>query len=237
MRFGRVEFSPGRIPTLATILALAATLSLGQWQLKRAAEKEALRDQYQAMQAEPPVALTGNEAEPQRLRFRPLAAEGEFVTSGQIFLDNQVENERAGYHVLAPLKLAASGRLVLVNRGWIARGAEYPQPPRSDPPEGQVRLRGYGALPVKRFLELAPGTVQGSVWQNLTFERYRLSTGIDVLPIILVQTDDNQPALTPVRQHPDFGIAIHQGYAFQWFALSMAILATFLFRNISRAKE
>ncbi len=237
MRFSGVQFTPGLIPTLAAVVTLAVTLSLGRWQLHRADEKRTLQRQYQARQSEPPVQVTGREADAAALQFRPLTAAGEFNPGGQIFIDNQVENGRAGYHVLTPLKLADSGRHVLVNRGWLARGADYPRPPQAPPPAGRMKVQGYGALPVKRFLELSADTVQGGVWQNLTFNRYTQATGLNTLPVILVQTIDNAAGLTPVKEHPDFGIATHQGYAFQWFALSAALVLVYLFVNTRRRRE
>ena len=238
LRFGSFTFSPSIIPTVAAILAIALTASLGRWQVSRAGEKEALQRQYESMQNEPLIALTGQEGvDAQHLQFRHLIAEGEFDANRQIFLDNQVANERVGYHVLTPLKLAGHARYVLVNRGWIPRGAEYPLPPKMSAPIGRVRIEGHGALPVKRFLELSGDTVQGAVWQNVTFSRYEQAMKLDLLPIILVQTIDNDTGLAAVKQRPDFGIAKHQGYAFQWFALSAAILATYLFVNTQRVKK
>jgi len=238
LRVGSFEFSPSIIPTVAAIFAIALTVSLGRWQVNRAGEKEALQRQYESMQTEPLITLTGREGlDAQHLQFRHLIVEGEFDANRQIFLDNQVANERVGYHVLTPMKLAGDAHYVLVNRGWIARGAEYPSPPKMSVPAGRMRIEGHGGLPVKRFLELSADTVQGAVWQNVTFARYEQAMKLDLLPIILVQTVDNAAGLTAVKQRPDFGIAKHQGYAFQWFALSAAILATYIFVNTQRVKK
>jgi len=238
IRVGSYEFSPGWIPTIAMLCVVALTGALGRWQLNRADEKRALQHQYEVVRTEPPIALTGREgAEAQHLQFRQLTAEGEFDAAKQIFLDNQVENERAGYYVLTPLRLADQRHYVLVNRGWIARGPEYPAEPRVSVPGGRLKVQGYGALPVKRFLELSGNTVQGFVWQDVPFERYERATGLQLLPVILVQSTGNGEGLLPVQQYPEFGITKHQGYAFQWFALSAAVIATYLFVNTQRVKK
>lgn len=237
MRLGPVDFTPRLLPTIAAILAVALTASLGRWQMNRAEEKRGRERQYTAMQMAPPLALSGHESGAASLQFRQLTAQGEFEGDKQIFIDNQVENAQAGYQVLAPLKLDDGQHYILVNRGWVARSADYPAPPKAPVPSGRIQVQGYGALPVKRFLELSSNTVQGSVWQNLTFERYRQATGLPLLPVILVQTEANTKGLIPVRSHADFGTSMHEGYAFQWFALSAAIVATYLLVNTRYAKR
>jgi surfeit locus 1 family protein len=232
VRFGPFEFAPTVVPTVAAAFAIALMVCLGRWQLTRAGEKEMLRHQYEVTRTAPAVSVTGREGDEARhLQFRQLTVAGEFEPTQQIFLDNQVENGQAGYYVLTPLKLLDDRRYVLINRGWIARGPEYPAPPKVAVPSGRVKLQGYGALPAKRFLELSADTVQGDVWENVTFERYERITGLPLLPIILVQTVGNLQGLTPLKEQADFGITKHQGYAFQWFALSVAVMAIYVYVN------
>lgn len=237
MRLGPIEFRVSLVPTVAAAVAVALTVSLGRWQLSRAEEKRGLERDYATNQTAAPVLLTGNEPDAASLRFCRLVGEGEYLPARQIFIDNQVNNESAGYHVLTPLRIGDSGRYVLVNRGWIARGPDYPDPPQAPVPTGRIRVEGYGALPVKRFLELSSDTVAGDVWQNLTFERYRRATGLDLVAVILVQTTGIRDGLVAVHERPDFGIAIHEGYAFQWFALTAAIVAIYFFVNARHAKR
>ena len=237
MRIGALDFRPSLLPSMAALALVVLTLSLGRWQLNRADEKRALERQYETMLSAPPAMLTGSETDSSALQFRLLTAAGTFDADKQIFIDNQVDGEIAGYHVLTPMKLDDGRHSVLVNRGWVARSADYPAPPQVSVPQGRVRIEGYGALPAKHFLELSSGTVQGKVWQNVTFDRYRLATGIDPTPIILVQTTGNAAGLKPVHLQPDFGINMHLGYAFQWFALSVAIIATYLIVNTRRVKQ
>lgn len=238
MRFGHFEFTPTLIPTIAAVAAIALTASLGQWQLRRADEKRALQRQYDTVRANPAVILTGQEGDGAKdLQFHRLIAEGEFDATKQIFLDNQVNDERAGYYVFTPMKLGNDRHYVLVNRGWLARGSDYPAPPKVAAPVGVVKLQGYGALPTKRFLELSENTVEGSVWQNITFTRYEHAMGLALLPIILVQTTGNAEGLSPVKEQVEFGISRHQGYAFQWFGLSIAVIAIYLFVNTRYLKK
>lgn len=238
IRLGFVEFTPKWIPTIATLLVVVVTANLGQWQLNRAKEKRGLQQQYELMQTKPEISLQGSEANDlSYLQFGKLEARGRFNPQGQIFLDNQVENNQAGYHVLTPLLLADGHHYILVNHGWTPRTASYPVPPKVQVPQKEITVKGYGLLPVKRFFELSSNTIQDSVWQNITFDRYKQSTGLDVLPIILVQTENNVDGLIPFLQKPEFGIEKHQGYAFQWFAMSLCAVLFYLFVNVRFVKD
>jgi surfeit locus 1 family protein len=231
MRVGRLEFRAALLPTLAAIVTVAVTASLGRWQMHRAQEKIALEQTLIERQSRPPLLLTGHEPESDGLQFRQLRALGTFDASKEILLDNKVEDGEVGYHVLTPLAITGTRRYVLVNRGWVGRSRLYPAPPDIGVPTGEVSVEGYGSLPVKRFLELSAEVVQGKVWENMTFERYRSAMHLDILPIIVAQSNDTGDGLRRVRDRPDAGISMHQGYAFQWFVLCAAVVLTYLAVN------
>ena len=182
-RLSEIRFTPTIVPTVAAFCAVPLMLYLGHWQQERAEEKRALQIEFDKRSAAPPVALGVEIRDPVALRFARAIARGEWQESGQIFLDNKFDNESVGFHVITPLKLEGTNRYALVNRGWIARSASYPQPPSISAPQGLVTVEGVLSLPSTRFLELSQTTVQGNVWQNFTVERYHKSSGWDVLPL------------------------------------------------------
>jgi surfeit locus 1 family protein len=116
----------------ATLLALGATLSLGLWQLSRAAYKESLQSQIEASEKMP--AVGGAEllaaAEPHALLHRPVVLQGQWLADKTIFLDNRPMRGKTGFYVLTPLLIAGSRNAVLVQRGWlIIPGMEAPALP------------------------------------------------------------------------------------------------------------
>jgi surfeit locus 1 family protein len=137
--------------------------------------------------------------------------------------------------VITPLRLAGTKDAVLVNRGWIARGPEYPKAPAAPVPPGRVEVYGMASTPPQRVLELAAETVSGNVWQNLSIERYRQRTSIPVVPI-LVLAEGSSPGLVPVRESPDAGEAKHREYALTWFSLAATTLALWIGLNLKRAR-
>ena len=68
----RRQFRPTLWPTLGLIVLVAATLSLGNWQRHRVAEKEALREQFERAARQPPVELSAVLTDATALRFRPV---------------------------------------------------------------------------------------------------------------------------------------------------------------------
>lgn len=214
---------------------IALTVWLGRWQMHRAEEKEALQAMLEARMAEPPVRLTGAVPSAEPLLFRRVQAEGEWIGQQQIYLDNQIHEGRAGFAVVTPLRLRGSPSAVLVNRGWEPRGAGYPQAPRVEAPAGPVSVEGIATVPPRRYLELSPETVTGNVWQNLSIERYRARTGLDVLPVVVVASAP-APGLAAIVERPDAGVAKHREYELTWFLLAATVLVLWLALNLRRAR-
>ena len=120
-------------------------------------------------------------------RYRPVAATGEYLPQQQILIDNKVQAGRAGYHVVTPLKLS-DGRVVLVDRGWIAQHASRSELPGAPPPAGQVTVHGRLALAPAAYLELKPDSTAGPIRQNLDPARFAARRVFAVLPAIIEAT-------------------------------------------------
>ena len=235
MRMAGLSFNPGVWPTAGATVLIALTLSLARWQVHRGDEKQARQALLEERAAEPPVTLAGPVDSAEPLLYRRVRAAGEWLPRGQIFIDNQILAGRAGYHVVTPLQLAGAKESVLVNRGWIARGPQYPRAPAVPVPAGPVQVRGMATLPPKRFLELGAATVQGDVWQNLSLDRYRSEAGIAILPLVIL-ADAAAPGLAPVRDKPDTGVERHREYALTWFSLAATTLVLWIALNLKRVR-
>ena len=233
MTRGRFAFAPRAVPTVAMLLFVALTLSLSRWQAHRAAEKRELQARMEARLAEPPLVLTGMVPGEEPLLFRHVRAAGEWIAGAQVFIDNQVVGERAGFYVVTPLRLRGSRDVVLVNRGWIERTSSYPAAPDVAVPAGPVEVEGIATVPPRRFIELSPDTVTGNVWQNLQIARYGQAMRLPVLPVVIL--DEHPPAgLAPVREEPDTGIARHIEYEYTWLAFAATALVLWFVLNLKR---
>ena len=213
---------------------IALTLWLGSWQLDRAQEKRERQALFESRSNDTPLHLTGAVPAAGPLLYRRVRAAGAFIGERQFFVDNRIQAGRAGFHVITPLAIEGSGAAVLVNRGWIARGPDYPRPPRVEVPAGRVEVSGMASRPPARVLELSSETVAGDVWQNLSIERFAAHVRLVLLPVVIL-ADAPAPGLTAVREVPDAGVAKHIEYAFTWFALAATLLVLWLVLNFKRA--
>lgn len=233
MKPGSRRFAPGFWPTLGAALVVFLTLFLARWQTDRGDEKQARQSLYEARMREPVVELRAAPSADELLYRRVLAA-GEYVPEGQIYIDNQVYEGRAGFMVVTPLKLP-SGSLLLVQRGWIERDSHYPAAPAVAVPSGPVAVSGIAALPPRRYLELSSHTISGNVWQNLSIDRYRERNGGKVLPFVLA-ADVAAPGLQAIRERPDTGIERHREYALTWYAFAATALVLWIALGLRPAK-
>ena len=230
------RFRPRVLPTLAMLAAVAVCVAAGRWQQDRMHGKEALAAQLDAATRMPPLALAGMPDPPSwpALRYRQVAADGEYLAHGQILIDNKVHQGRAGYDVVTPLALA-DGRAVLVDRGWVALGASRAAPPDVPVPAGAVRVHGRIAVPGEGRPLPAPEGEPGTVWQQLDPGRYGEATGLRVLPVVIEQTDAAGDGLVRDWPAPDFGIDKHRIYMVQWYAFAALAFGLWLGLNFRRA--
>ncbi|QDQ27486.1 SURF1 family protein [Chitinimonas arctica] len=212
---------PRLLILLVTVLFVALTLRLGLWQLGKAQHKRAQAERMASLDKQAPLPWQG-ELGP-TVWLQSFKVSGQWRPQGQIYLDNRIEQGRAGFHVLAPLELA-DGRWLLVNRGWLPKTVG--QQPEVPLPLGRVELTVRMNNPTQRYLELAKTTDAGPVWQNLDWPRYRKLAGAPVVDVLAFQLDgsDKLSRNWPV---PDLGADKNFGYAGQWFLF--AALAVVLF--------
>jgi surfeit locus 1 family protein len=236
LRFGRLHLVAGLWPTLATLTLLPVMIGLGMWQLDRAGQKLRLQAEYDRRQQEPAVRLASVLENPDLLRFRQVIARGRYEPEHQVLIDNRVHLGQAGYHVLTPLRLGDGEVRVLVNRGWVPLGQDRAVLPRIETPQGMVEVTGLAAVPQTKGFHLGgvvpPGEGWQPVWQYLDLDVYRSRVSFPVQPVaILLDPDSSGGGFVRQWARLDAGIATHQGYAFQWFMLAVALAAIYILLN------
>jgi surfeit locus 1 family protein len=233
----RFRFQPRLVTTLAAAAVLALALAAAWWQIGRAHEKETAAARHRALDSEPPVRIPASEVKARDVEGRRVTARGQFEPGRAVLLDNRIHRGVAGYHVVMPLALEGGERWVLVNRGWIAGTRERGRLPEVKTPAGTVEITGRAVTPSARFLELAPDTAEGKVWQNLTLERYRQAVPIPLQPFVILQESPQEDGLAREWDPPDLGIDKHYGYAFQWLALALTVLVFYLVTHVKRRPQ
>ena len=211
--------------------------SLGFWQLDRAEQKRHQATALEMRRKLPPISLTDSiRPDTDQLQYRKVVLQGKFLSEKTIFIANRKHLGKTGFHVVTPLQLSDNGELVLINRGWTAV-APFTDRKALTNSTGQLTISGEITIPQAPAIELTPsddGNELPPRWPYLTVERYRQWSGLETLPILVLQTsEDNQNF---IRQWPTPKVSdlMHIGYAIQWFAF--AIIAVLVWLRLSYQK-
>jgi surfeit locus 1 family protein len=216
--------------TLAAVLVAGLTFSLGQWQLRRAAQKEAVQSAIEAKKSlsaldERALAASKNIAVEV---YRRVVVQGVWQASHTVYLDNRPMNGRSGFWVFTPLALQGTGQAILVQRGWVPRNfADRTRLPEVATPAGLVTVEGRIAPPPSKLYEFK-GADAGAIRQNLDLAAFRLETGLPLLEASLLQTGAPSEGLVREWAAPNLGVDTHYGYAFQWFGLCALVVGLYL---------
>lgn len=206
------------VPLLAGVLMVLLTVHLGNWQVGRALEKSALQAKIESAAASRVVPL-GKSAPSE---WQTVEVRGTWASEHTILIDNRVHQGRVGYHVVTPLEVDGHERgWVLVNRGWIASGADRMRIPATGAPSGLVTVTGRVRSVEEDPFTLAPETGEGRVWQVLDLARYRERKAIAVADFVVQQIGGPADGLVREWPAPHAGIDRHRGYALQWYALAV----------------
>lgn len=224
-------------------LACSVLVSLGLWQLERAAQKRERHAAYVMAFAARPLALDAIEqasAAPD-YRWRRVRLSGRYLDVN-VLLDNRIRSGRVGYEVLTPF-VTDGGRTILVNRGWTVVPGSRSARPEVAAGDDPTTLAGYLGDPPVVGLVMDSAAYDGE-WlspQLLRVQRVALDglssvLGHELWPAV-VYLDGGQPAaLLTDWATPGDGSARHTAYAVQWFAMAV-VLAVLGWRLVSRRRR
>lgn len=232
----RLAFRP--VPLLAALAFSAAAIIIGNLQRGRAEQKQSAFDRIESARHRVPIQIGASPIDAALLDRQPVAARGRWVNEKTILIDNRTHNGIAGYHVVTPLRIEGAHIGILVNRGWIAAPRLRSDLPRLPAvPETQVNVRGIARLPLENAFELAPDRAQGMVWQHLTLERFRVWSGLELQPVILLQTDPVEDGLVRDWLPADSGALKHWGFALVWYLAAAASAIAAAVFSVERRKH
>ena len=224
---GKTRFLTGRwLPHAVALALIALTVSLGNWQMRRAAEKAQVQAQIDRALAAEPVAVGPTARLTEQSVGTRVAVTGRWLNEHTVFIDNRTWRGRAGFHVLTPIRIDRSDQFALVLRGWAAsdpaQRSRLPVLPSGPDP---VSLTAWVEADLAQTLQLARSPAPGPddrLWQSASLARFATWSGLPIAPVLLRQTsgqvDDGLVRDWPV---PGAGVAKHHGYAAQWYALAL----------------
>ena len=242
-KFLSFHFKPTLLGTVVTLLCIPLFIKLGFWQYNKAMLKQSIQDAFVRNESNSATLLINHLQTPELLQYKKVKVLGNYEPKYQILIDNQVENDQAGFHVVTPLKIENSNQYILVNRGWIAGKEKHTDVPAFSTPSGTQQIEGMLWLPTKKIFTLEdPTTIQKNdwhlVWQNLDMDKYRKNVPLQVLPVIIkLDPISNAGGFVRNWQVPADRIMTNLGYAYQWFGFAFAAFVIYLYMSTTRIKK
>ena len=242
MRIGVFRFSPRWWAWLVYLIVVSLLLNFGAWQLRRAHDKEAILAAQSVVakagstQARDLVAHFWLGGDGLELRDEAVRLSGRFLAGHDLLQDSQVFQGQVGYHVWTPLVTKVG--LVLVNRGWVPASLDRQTLPENSTPTGLVALKGqWRGLPRPGF-RAGEDDCDRESWPRVVQYPRR-----EALGCLLEAPVKDGIVLLDAEQPYGFGRdwvaevippAKHYGYAFQWFAMALALTVIFIVVNVRR---
>lgn len=246
-------FSPSLIGTIVTLICIPLFIKFGLWQYHKAQQKMAIQTAYNLAKTDDALMFPLNMSKISASNhyvlnvadwnYKKVKVTGEYEPKFQFLLDNQVEGNRVGYHVITPLKIDQSEQYVLVNRGWILGKDTHTELPKFDTPTGKQTVIGQIWVPSKKIFTLeakADTSIDTMsqitpVWQNMNMNSYQHSVPF-VVSDLAIKLDQASDAGGFVRnwQVPVERIATNIGYAYQWFGFALATLLIYIYMSVSK---
>jgi cytochrome oxidase assembly protein ShyY1 len=212
--------------TLLIVILIPTFLLLGRWQWHRYEWRRDLNASITAGLAVHPIPLL-NVTQPGQPwkkdnRYKHVVVSGTYDANAQTLVRSRPLNATNGFYVVTPLDLTRGGT-VLVERGWVAAGANSnATPPVSPPPTGTVVINGWFDEPDKnpgpRPSDLPDGQSKAAYPGNFGGQ----SQMIDGL-VVLISSLPAQPNDITILPLPELGAGPHISYMIQW--ICFAILA------------
>lgn len=237
IKFASYHFNPGLLSSLVTAGLLYAMISLGFWQLDRAEYKDTLQQKIVERKKLAPVGLEELPLSSESRRYYPVKIYGEFDSEHIFLLDNKILNGRVGYHVFTPLMIADS-KSILVNRGFLMQGRTRDNVPDIETSDGKIMLQGLLDLTPPRGVVLAENVQETTRWpivlQYIDLDEISKILGYQLYDMVLWLNQDQTGSLEYDLPVLNLNSAKNNGYAFQWFALSLALLLIYIVVNTKK---
>ena len=201
-------------PLLLGLGGVAILLSLGTWQLRRLAWKEALLAGIEAQIHGAPEALPApGTADPLALKYRPVAVQGSTTGEGLLVLTGQ-KGLGAGYEVISVFE-TSDNRRVLLDRGFVPEAArDTPRPP--------VALDVLGNLHWPNETDSYPPApdLKTGLWFARDVPEMARALNTEPLLVVASSVTGDAQGVEPVPVGIEGIPNDHLGYAITWFSLA-----------------
>jgi cytochrome oxidase assembly protein ShyY1 len=228
------------LPTIVTAFLLYVMVSLGQWQYNKGEYINNLQQKINDRRQLSPVSM---QELPQSLEdqvFVPVIVSGTFDTEHHFYFDNRIVNGFAGYDIYTPFRME-DGRTFLVNRGWLQQGRTRQDLPEFETESSRISFKALVDRPPSKDFMLAENVHSQLTWpmvlQYVDTTEISEMLGYELMPTVLRLDRDADHGFH--REIPVLNLdsAKNTGYAFQWYAMSAALLVIYIAVNIRKSND
>jgi len=233
-----IRFRPLPMMTLWTLIGIALLCGLGKWQLDRLHWKLGLIHAAETRSHAAPVPLRSIVGESTSdVEYTHAAAEGEFIPGKTAYLFSQLEDERIGYQVLEPMRLA-DGRVLIVDRGFVPQNGTGLPTDVTAAPTGEVRIAGLVRGDQKPGPFTPPADPKKSVFYVRDIPAIASALGVsDAVPLMLAEDQSAPKGIYPEGGHTRLTFRNeHLQYAITWFSLAFVLLVMYLVYHAQRGR-
>ncbi len=223
----------------AVVFAIACGF-LANWQFTRNADREhqlALVAANYDTAAAPvdDVLPAGDDFDPDS-QWRQVILVGRYLADEQLLVRNRPHGGTSAFEVLVPFQ-TTSGRVMLVDRGWVPPGADQPEPDEIPAPPGGEVTAVVRLMPGEPLPRSGRGAPEGQVPTiHLPLVADTVASGSAMVTDAYGVMVSEDPAVTPVPQPlaaPSEDPGPHLSYAIQWilFAIMGFVFIWYMIRT------
>lgn len=225
--------SAGRLAVLGLIalIAFCTLVALGWWQVERRAWKLQLIERVEERVHAAPVALPPPERWPQVTaasdEYRAVRLDGRFLHDRETLVQS-LSDLGSGFWVLTPLELA-DGRIVLVNRGFVAPEKRERSSRASGEPQGEVHVTGLLRISEPAGGFLRRNDAAAGRWYSRDVPAIAAARGLPADKVAPFFVDAGKDAKAVDAGQPVGGLTVisfrnsHLVYALTWFTLALLV--------------
>ena len=233
----RFHFRPLPVFTLAAVVAFAALVSLGVWQVQRLHWKLGLIAQVNRSLTLPPVTLDAALAMGKGAEYRHVALTGRFENANEAYVFSTGPEGAPVYHVLVPFA-TADGRTLMVDRGIVPEALRDPAKREAGLLEGERRVIGVWRTPDPPGFFTPKPDLARRIWFSRDVASIAAADRIALAAPVVVEAD---AAPNPGGWPKGGQTAVHfrnehLQYAITWFGLALTLLGVYLAYHVSKGR-
>jgi surfeit locus 1 family protein len=233
-----IGFRPTLGPTLFTVPALILLLGLGTWQVERLHWKEGLIATRHSRSTGAPIRLPADNADPASFEFAKAQVTGRFLNGKEMFLAARSLHGNVGYHVVTPF-VAADGRGILVDRGWIPSERKDPATRQAGELAGTVTVEGLLRASQTKSWLVPDNEPANDVWFYVDVPAMARWAGLAApRPYFLEAGPAPNPGGFPIGGQSRIELPNnHLQYAITWYSFAVSLAVIYILYHRKRERE